>query len=479
MALTARQVAPRVGGWTARAQWKGWVASRMVLAAHKTSAIQVRCFSALPSHEVVGLPALSPTMEAGTIGAWKVEEGAAFSAGDTIAEIETDKATMDFEAQDDGVVAKIIASAGTEIKVGEPIMVLVEDLADVGAFANFEAPASAAPPATASAPAPTPTPPTPPPPTPVDAPTPAPVAAPVTAPAAAPEGRVFASPYARKLAREMGIEISEIPGTGPHGRVLAADVSEFEPAAPTAAAAAGLPPPVQGDGFVDVAVSQQSMEMAARMVQSKLQVPHYYLNVDIEVSALLEVREQLNGVLGEDEQLSLNDLLIKAAALAMKTTPEVNSSWMESFVRVYDRCDVNLVVGVGDSLLTPVIRDVSGKGVMAISQAVKEAVAGAEDGSLALASQELGTFTVVNLGMYGVKAASPIITMPQAAVLALGAVETRVLPNNDSESEEIYRLAPVLSATCSFDHRVVDGAVGAQWMASFKKLVESPVTMLL
>lgn len=232
-----------------------------------------------------------------------------------------------------------------------------------------------------------------------------------------------------------------------------------------------------------------------------------------QLGALLDTRKSLNAVLGEEEQITVNDMLLKAAGLAMKTVPDVNSSWMETVVRAYSRCDVNVVVGVGDGLVAPVIQDIGSKGIKSISDEVRAAVAGAKAGSLNADAYKCGTFTVVNLGMYGVKSAAPIVTMPQAAVLALGSIEERVLPNDDPESEQIYRLADVVTgefsfvfnfrrptrlltrlplrvptlpsllkprtATCSFDHRVVDGAVGAQWLAAFKKLVENPMTMLL
>jgi len=435
-------------------------------------------------------------MEAGTIASWNVKEGDSFGAGDVIAEIETDKATMGFEAQDPGVVAKILVQAGQEIKVGTPVVIIVDDTDDeaalVAAFAEYTAAESAPAPSPTPAPAPALAPP---------APAAAAAPVPVVPAAAAPPaplvgedsaGRVFASPLARAMARDSSLDVRAIPPTGPRGRVTAADVARYtQPAlaeaataaAPaavgTAAAAAPVLAPSQGDGFMDFPVSEASREIAARMTKAKQQVPHYYLTVDIEMDQLLKTRALLNSALADDAQLTVNDLLVKGAALAMKAVPDVNASWMETAVRVFSRCDINVVLGSGDGLVAPVVVDAGSKGVKAISDEIRAAAAGVEAGTLPTEAYAVGTFTVMNLGMYGVKSAAPIVTMPQAAVLGLGAITERVVPAEDAEADEIYRLAQVLTATCSFDHRVVDGAVGAQWLAAFKKLAENPMTMLL
>lgn len=449
---------------------------------YQVSGVNQRFFSSYPDHEVIGLPALSPTMENGTIGSWKVKEGESFSEGDVIAEIETDKATVDFQIQEEGVIAKILVPEGGEAKVGQPILVVVDSADKVAAFADFSVGESSAssPPEAPSTPVvpPAPTQSTPPP-----QPTQPAQITPTQAPQRSGD-RVFASPFARKLARESGFDITAIPGTGPKGRIIAADVMSFQPSLSAAteqaqATPAQQPQPVVGAGFVDYPLSEQSRQAAANMVASKQQVPHYYLTVDIELTNLLAARDDINTILGEGDEVSVNDMLMKAAALATKTVPEVNSSWMESFVRAYDRCDINVVMGSGDSYVAPVIRDVASSGLKSISDQVKQFAAFAEEGSMAPENLATGTLTIVNLGMYGVKAASPVITMPQAAVLALGTIDERVLPNNKPDSDQIYRLAPVISVTGTFDHRVVDGAVGAQWLAAFKKLVENPISMLL
>eukprot|EP00903_Cladosiphon_okamuranus_P017034 g15699.t1 len=449
-----------------------------------------RHFSAgLPEHEVVGLPALSPTMERGTITEWLVKEGDAFAAGDIICMVETDKATVDFEAQDEAVLAKILVPAGTpDVAVGTPMMVLIEDADDVAAFKDFsagaapEAAPAAAPAAEEEAEAPAPA-------SSESAPAPAPAAA--APPFVAPGARVAASPLAKLLAKTEGYDLSSITGTGPGGRIIAADVKEYVPAAAdvseqveTAAAAATAAAPAVGrpspaGDYVDYPLSEQALAIAQNLTVSKQTVPHYYLTIDLKLEKLLAVRETLNEGLPEDEKLSLNDMLLKAAAIASEKVPDVNASWMDTFVRQYKTFDVNVMVGVGDGLVAPVVRDVGGRGLKAISSDVKALASSAQAMELEPHQVETGTFTVSNLGAYGVKNFAPIVRMPQACALALGAAEERVIPNEDPESEEIYQLETMLSATLSCDHRVVDGAVSAQWLAAFRGLVENPLTMLL
>jgi len=420
-------------------------------------------------------------MESGSIGEWHLGEGDSFSAGDVICSVETDKATVDFEAQDDGVVAKVLAEAGSgEIKVGEPIMVTVEDEGDVSAFADFKAEAAAAPPKEeAAAPA-----------------SPAPAAAAATAPApvaAAPAAsgeRVVASPLARMLAKELGYDIEQIAGTGPGGRILAADVKEYSPSDAAAVAEATPAPgqatiataaPVAGEGYTDYPLSVHAQEVAARLQQAKRNVPHYYLTVDVSMDALLATRKSLNETMPDEVyQLGVYEFLLKAASAAMKTVPSANASWMDSHVRVFDHVNLNVVVGSGDSLYTPVIDNVASKGLKAISSELKSFAAAlepVEDGEEAPSVLGgLGTFTVMNLGMYGIKSCAPIIREPQSCALAIGALENRIVPG---DGEEIYKESVMMTATLSCDHRVVDGAVGAQWLAAFKSHVENPNSLLL
>lgn len=456
-----------------------------------------RWMSSNPPHEVVGMPSLSPTMESGSIARWNVKEGDEFAAGDSLCEVETDKATVDFEAQDEGFVARIIAEAGPgDIKCGEPILIVVEDASDVDAFKDYNVePTSnvahtAVPSSEEKKAAPEPVSTTP------AAPTPTPVTPPPASGSASSGGRVVASPLAHMLAKELGFDISVIPGSGPSGRIIASDVKEFTPApvaaevlAPATAAsvpvaAAPVAEPVRGVGFTDYPLSASAKEVAARLAASKSNVPHYYLTVDLQLDSLLSLRSRLNDAVkagnAEADGITLNDLLVKAAACAMKAVPSANASWLESAVRVYDNVDINVAVGTGDALYTPVLSNVGGKGVKSISDAIASFVAAADsEEGVAAESCGMGTFTIINLGMYGIKSCAPIITEPQACALALGAAENRIVPNDNADSEDIYKEAVMLTATLSCDHRVIDGAVGAQWLSAFKNYVENPESLLL
>lgn len=430
-------------------------------------------------------------MESGSIAKWNVKEGDSFAAGDAMCSVETDKATVDFEAQDAGVIAKILVSAGPdEIPCGQPILVTVEDADHVAAFANFTVEASkpvaaaAMPTTTDGAP-----------------PTPAPAAAMTPAAAATkPSGHAVASPLAFMLAKQMGHEISQIPGTGPGGRVIAADVKEFVPshasvaepattaatttAAPTQSSPGVTPspvghaatPPVSGDGYTDFPISAQSQMAAGRLAQSKRNVPHYYLTVDITMDKLLQTRSTMNALLGDKAPLGVYEFLIKAAACSMKAVPSANACWMDSVVRVYDSVDINVVLGQGDSLCMPMIRDCGKQGIASISEALTKTTSILEEKGASI-PQEAGTFTVVNVGMFGVKSCAPIIREPQACALAIGALENRIVP--DEGGDGMFKESVVMTATLSCDHRVVDGAVGAQWLAAFKSYVENPSTLLL
>ena len=420
-------------------------------------------------------------MEAGTILSWNKQEGDSFGAGDVLCSIETDKATMDFEAQDDGLIAKILAQAGPdEIQCGKAILITVEDEDSVGAFKDYILEEGTPAPAAEEPATPTAAPPTPPPtvavPVPVSAPTPS-------------GGRVLASPLAHMIAKDMGYSISAILGTGPGGRVLADDVREFVPSAqePTVTAAASAPAqtamvdatPIPGSGYTDYPLSVSAQEVAARLSQSKKNVPHYYLTVDVSMDELLKLRATLANAMGEDNNLGVYELMIKAAAASMKAVPSANASWMESVVRVYDSVDINVVVGTGDSLYTPVIRDCGRRGLKSISDDLHAAVSSLENDDLTPEFGAMGTLTIMNLGMYGIKSCAPIIREPQACALALGALENRIVPNDDENSDDIYKESVMMTATLSCDHRVVDGAVGAQWLSAFKSHLENPSTLLL
>jgi pyruvate dehydrogenase E2 component (dihydrolipoamide acetyltransferase) len=434
-------------------------------------------------------------MESGSIARWNLKEGDSFSAGDIFCSVETDKATVDFEAQDDGIVAKILVQAGSaDLRVGDPIMVTVENASDVSAFTNFDS--SATSPASRLSPPPSP---------PVALPTlsdlttlPAPPVqenysgAPLRPVSLTPERqRVVASPLAHMIAKDLGYDLSTIHGSGPGGRVIAADVKEFAPLVTTNSHPAASPATAQGEkvlaatqpivgaGYTDYPVSGPAREAADRLTESKRNVPHYYLTVDVSVDELLGVRSKLNATLSDGENLGVYEFLLKAVAASMKTVPTANGSWMDSVVRVYDSVDLNIVVGGGDSLSTPVLRSCATKGLKQISNEIKDLLSRiATEGSGDTVS-EVGTFTVLNLGMYGIKSCASIIHEPQSCALAIGALEKRIVPNDDPDSEDIYKECVMFTATLSCDHRVVDGAVGAQWLAAFKSHVENPTTLLL
>jgi pyruvate dehydrogenase E2 component (dihydrolipoamide acetyltransferase) len=455
---------------------------------HRNGLTAVRSFSSLPDHEVVGLPALSPTMEAGNIAKWHKNEGELVAAGDIICEVETDKAVVDYEATDDFYLAKILKQAGSgEIKVGEPIFVTVAEADDVPAFAGFSADGAALP---ASEPAPAAA--TPAPAAPAAASTPAP-AAPAAAPARDSSERVFASPLAKKVARESGAILSVINGSGPHGRIVKADVedalargqtvpaAETTAAAPAAAPATAAPAaPVATHDYVDYPISTEAQILAQQLTQQKLDVPHYHLTADLTIDKLLAARARLNAGRSEEEKLSVNDFIVRAASLAMRKVPEVNSAWKGSFIRQYNDTSINLIVSTANGgSVAPVIANVNRKGLSDINKDVRELVAKANDASLSSAEVANGTFSISNVGMYDVKSLAGIVRPDQACLLGLGAIEKKVVPNDDPDATQIYKYAQVMSATLACDHRVIDGAVGAQWLAVFKELVEDPLKMIL
>lgn len=450
---------------------------------HALRCIPKSFFSSLPEHEIVPMPALSPTMETGSIATWNLKEGDSFEPGTAICEVETDKATVTYEAQDDGVIAKILVGTG-EIAVGQPIMVTVADKSDVSAFSDFVLGDAtvplATPTTTASTPTPSaPTPSAPPTSTNIISPTPSIVSS---------EGRVFASPLARKLARDAGQDIGMFVGTGPGGRIVSADIAKGPSKAPAATSgttvftntpsSAALSSHVPTSGvYADFEVAETARAFASRLVASKQQVPHFHLSVEINLEKLEAVRKELNS------GLSVMDFIVKASALSMKAVPDANGSWHDSFVRQYHQVDVNIVMGTGAELTIPVIRDVVSKGLKEIADEVQDFEDGifAENGSVLDASKiGVGTFSIHNLGMYGVKSAAPIVLPPQGCALAVGTIEDTVVPNlTAKEGEDNWKVSPVMIATLACDHRVIDGAVGAAWLASFRGLLENPMSMML
>jgi pyruvate dehydrogenase E2 component (dihydrolipoamide acetyltransferase) len=407
---------------------------------------------------------------------WLKVEGETVSAGDVIAEIETDKATMEVEAVDEGVLGKIVVAAGTDgVAVNSVIAVLLEDGedlsdVDIAGLAAAAAPASPSPASPAPAPAAAP---------PVAAP-PAPVAAAQAAPPAAAVAasgtRIFASPLARRIAADAGLDLGHVSGSGPRGRIVKRDVeaaiaSGVSPAAPAAPAAVGAMPGMPD--YIAIPNSMMRKTIARRLSESKQQAPHFYLTVDCRLDELLELRKKLNNN-ATDFKLSVNDLIIRAAALALKQVPAANASWFEDEIRQWQAVDISVAVAIDGGLITPIIRGAEGKGLKQISAEMKDLAGRARDGKLLPEEYQGGTFSISNLGMFGIKEFAAVINPPQGAILAVGAGEQRPVVN-DGE----LAVATVMSCTLSSDHRVVDGAVGAEFMQAFKLLIEDPLKMLL
>eukprot|EP00900_Chrysochromulina_parva_P019678 jgi/Chrpa1/27711/Chrysochromulina_OHIO_Genome00001954-RA len=443
----------------------------------------VRKLSSLPPHTLLPMPALSPTMTSGNLASWKKAVGDKIEAGDVIAEVETDKATVDYEAVDEGIIAKILKPEGTQdITVGTPIAVLVMDPTMVAAFKDYAPSAGAAPapaaPKAASAPAPAP----------ASAAAPAaPAPAATTAPAPPPRlpaGKSApASPYAKALAAKAGIALATIAGTGPGGRIIAADVLEqaAKPAVAAAAPAAEMKAPAvempPGAAFVDLPNTQIRKVTAKRMVENKNgDIPHYYLTMEVEMDALMEMRASVNAA-QDKVKTSVNDYVIKACAYALKEVPACNSQWTDEYIRQFAAADISVAVNTDRGLLTPIIFSADTKSVVEISQDVKSLAGKAKAGKLKPAEFIGGTFTVSNLGMTGVKQFTAIINGPQACILAVGSAEKKLVPGPDQATPFLTKT--VMAVTLSSDHRIVDGAIGAEWLKAFKKAIENPVLLLL
>ncbi|VDD82492.1 unnamed protein product [Mesocestoides corti] len=445
-----------------------------------------RFFSSLPPHVVVKLPNLSPTMETGNVVSWAKNEGDQVGEGDLLAEIETDKATMSMDSSDEGYVAKILIPAGTKnVPVGSPLVVIVGDEASVGAFKDYQPEAGAAPPPTASAAAPPPPPPPPPPAaqpaTPVTPPAVS-AAPPAAKPVSPPSGdRVFISPLARRVARERGIDLSLLTGTGSgvDGCFVLADLDNLAAFAPTPTST-WTDIPTTGMRANLVLLTLQTI--AKRLAESKQTIPHYYLTVDIELDELLKFRDSVNASLAKlavpgekPAKISVNDVFIKAMALANKRVPDCNSSWMGDFIRRYDSADVCVAVATPTGLITPIIFNADTKGLLTISQEVRDLAARARDNKLKPEEFQGGTITISNLGMFGISSFSAIINPPQACILSVGTSHQVVVPDEGC----CHKTVTKVSVTLCCDHRVVDGAVGATWLKEFKSFIESPASMLL
>lgn len=433
------------------------------------------------------MPALSPTMEEGTLAKWLVKEGDTVRAGDLLAEIETDKATMEFEAVDEGVIGKLLVPAGAEgVKVNTAIALLLgegESAADLGAAAPVAAAPSAAPAPTSPAAT-------------------APAAPPATAPVAHAGARVFASPLARRIAADKGLDLGQIAGTGPHGRIVKADVlgATAQPgpaaapapaiattAAPAAAAAAPQPAMAQGasaDAVMQIYKDRPHEEIkldgmrktiAARLTEAKQTIPHFYLRRDIKLDALMAFRAQLNAQLAQrGVKLSVNDFIIKAAALALQAVPAANAVWAGDRVLQLKPSDVAVAVAIEGGLFTPVLKDAETKTLSALSGEMKDLAARARSRKLAPHEYQGGSFAISNLGMFGIDNFDAVINPPHGAILAVGAGVKKPVVGTDGQ----ITVATVMSVTLSVDHRVIDGALGAELLQHIVDNLENPMAML-
>ena len=445
----------------------------------------------------ITMPALSPTMEEGKLAKWLVKEGDKVSSGDVIAEIETDKATMEVEAVDEGTVGKIVVPEGTDaVKVNALIAVLLEDGEDASSISAGGAAPAAAPAAAAPAPAVAEA-------APAGAPAPSAPAGP--APTAADGNRIFSSPLARRLAKLNGLDLAQIAGTGPHGRIVKKDIeSALEKgvgnAAPAAAAAAAPAPAAAApraaaptgmssdqvlklfeEGSYEL-VPHDGMRktIAKRLTESKQTIPHFYVSVECELDALLALRAQLNSAAPTDKdgkpayKLSVNDMTIKALALALRDVPDANVSWTDDNMVKHKHADVGVAVSIPGGLITPIVRQAEMKPLSVISNEMKDLGKRAKDRKLKPEEYQGGTTAVSNMGMMGVKDFSAVVNPPHATILAVGAGEQRPVVNDGA-----LAIATVMTVTLSTDHRCVDGALGAELLAAFKGYIQNPMSMLV
>jgi len=421
------------------------------------------------------MPALSPTMTEGTLSRWLKKEGENVRAGDVIAEIETDKATMEVEAVDEGVLGKILIADGTEnVKVNEPIAILVDEGEAVPAAAPPQQPAAAAAPGAPPAPKTTPR---------AEPPKPAPQAG--NGHDAGGE-RIFASPLARRMAKQAGLELAALKGSGPNGRIVKADIEAAlqkpAPAAPQPTAAAPAPAlrPATTIAAPHKLLPHSSMRkvIARRLTEAKSTIPHFYVSMDVEIDALIKLLGDLNAKSPKDGPdtylITINDMVIKASAATLRRVPTVNAAWTDDGMALFDDVDISVAVAIADGLITPIVRKADQKGLATISREMKDLAGRAREGKLKPEEFQGGGFSISNMGMFGVSEFAAIINPPQSAILAVAAGQKRPVVKNDS-----LAIATVMTCTLSVDHRVVDGALGARWLREFKRIVEDPLSLLL
>jgi len=437
------------------------------------------------------MPALSPTMTEGNLAKWHKKEGDAVKAGDVLAEIETDKATMEFEAVDEGTLGRILVPEGTQhVQVNQPIAVILgdgESAADIKAAPAAKPTAAPAPKAAAKPAAPAPQPAQP---APVAKPVPMPQASaprPAAAPIAAPRtdgARIFVSPLARRLARNARLDLGGLRGTGPHGRIVKADIE-------AAIAGGGARAPGAAPGYVapsfrkerivaeagnipytEFPLSAMRRVIATRMTESMAHAPHFFLTVDCEIDALLKARQEINDTLGQ--KTSVNDFVIRAVAMALRQVPLANASYSDDAILRWNVVDVAVAVALDEGLITPIIKNADQKRIPQIAAEMKDLGLRARQGKLKLAEFQGGTFSISNLGMYGMREFTAVINPPQACILAVGAGEERPVARHGG-----LAVATVMTCTLACDHRVLNGAEGAQWLQAFKKLIEAPAALLV
>ncbi len=449
--------------------------------------------------KTITMPALSPTMTEGTLASWSVKEGDTVAAGDVIAEIETDKATMEVEAVDEGRIARILVPAGSEnVAVNTPIAILLEEDEDESALEGFTpaaagdggdsaneaagTPPAATPPAVAPSAPPSPVP-------------SAPASAhPVVAASQTTGGqRIFASPLARRMAEQAGLDLAAIRGSGPNGRIVKRDI-EAALAAGKAAPAAAAPAPAEAvaatapaaptvpatgeaapltDDYEEVPLNNMRKTIARRLSESKQTVPHFYLSVDVELDKLLALRKDLNSR-SDDYRISVNDFIVRASALALRKNPDVNAQWTGTAILRRRKVDISVAVAIEGGLITPIVRDADRKGLAEIANETKDLAARAREGKLMPEEYQGGTFSISNLGMFGIDEFIAVINPPQAAILAVGQGAQKPVVRDGAVA-----VATVMTCTLSCDHRVFGGAEGAKFLQTFKGLIEDPVTMLL
>ncbi len=412
------------------------------------------------------MPALSPTMEEGTLAKWLVKEGDTVESGDLLAEIETDKATMEFEAVDDGVIGKILVPEGAQnVKVNAPIAVLLEEGEDASATPE----PAAAPTATKAEPEKT------------TAISPVPIAPVKTG------TRVFASPLARRIAAQKGIDLATITGSGPNGRIIKADLETAKPAPVPVASTAAISPPASPDAdsvkmlyedrqYEEISLDGMRKIIAARLTEAKQTIPHFYLRRGIILDNLLKFRSEINsGLAANGQKLSINDFIIKASAKALQAVPACNAVWAGDRILQMKASDVAVAVAIEGGLFTPVIRDSETLALTSISEKMKDLATRARDRKLAPHEYQGGSFAISNLGMFGIENFDAVINPPHGSILAVGAGMKKPVVGDDGQ----ISVATVMSVTLSVDHRVIDGALGAQFLAAFAGYMENPLTMLV